>query len=72
MTERLVYCVKLQKDAPGIDEDDLQGGVALEMVESMGGANIRQRIHGGLGIVERLPDDDLKRVPPECHGPAGR
>ncbi len=50
MTERLVYCVKLQKDAPGIDEDDLQGGVALEMVEAMGGAELRQRIYDSVSM----------------------
>ena len=50
MTERLVYCVKLQKDAPGIDEDDLQGSVALEMIESLGGAEMRQRIYDSISM----------------------
>ena len=50
MTERLVHCVKLQKDAPGIDEDDLQGGVALEMAEAMGGAELRQRIYDSVSM----------------------
>ncbi len=45
MAERIVYCVKLQKEAPGIDEDDLQGQVALEMIESLGGEELRQRIY---------------------------
>lgn len=45
MTERIVYCVKLQKDAPGLDEQDLQGQIALEMVESIGGAELRQRVY---------------------------
>ncbi len=44
MGQRMVYCVKLQKEAPGIDETDLQGRVALEMIESVGGAELRQRI----------------------------
>ena len=29
MAERIVYCVKLQKDAPGLDEQDLQVQIAL-------------------------------------------
>jgi Fe-S cluster biosynthesis and repair protein YggX len=41
----MVYCVKFQKEAPGIDEDDIQGQVALEMVESIGGKELRQRIY---------------------------
>ncbi|GIX45926.1 MAG: putative Fe(2+)-trafficking protein [Candidatus Tectimicrobiota bacterium] len=45
MAQRMVYCVKLQKEAPGIDPDDLQGRVALEMIESVGGAELRQRIY---------------------------
>lgn len=45
MAERMVYCVKLQKEAPGLDENDLQGQVALEMVESLGGEELRQRIY---------------------------
>ena len=45
MAEHMVYCVKLQKEAPGLDENDLQGQVALEMVESLGGEELRQRIY---------------------------
>jgi Fe-S cluster biosynthesis and repair protein YggX len=45
MAARQVHCVKLHKEAPGIDEEDLQGQVALEMVESLGGKELRQRIH---------------------------
>ena len=45
MAQHMVFCVKLQKEAPGIDEDDLHGEVALEMVESIGGPEFRQRIH---------------------------
>ncbi len=50
MTQRLVYCMKLQKEALGIDEDDLQGGIALEMIESLGGAELRQRIHDNVSM----------------------
>jgi Fe-S cluster biosynthesis and repair protein YggX len=40
-----VYCVKLQKEAPGLDADDLQGQVALDMVASVGGQGLRQRVY---------------------------
>ena len=45
MASHMVYCVKLQKQAPGIDVDDLQGQVALDMVESVGGTEMRQRVY---------------------------
>jgi Fe-S cluster biosynthesis and repair protein YggX len=37
--------VKFQKEAPGLDADDLQGQVALDMVESVGGQELRQRVY---------------------------
>jgi Fe-S cluster biosynthesis and repair protein YggX len=45
MAERLVNCVKLQKEAPGIDAESMQGQVALDMVQSVGGEALRQRIY---------------------------
>ncbi len=45
MAERIVYCVKLQKQAPGIDTEDMQGQVALDMIQSVAGAELRQRIY---------------------------
>jgi Fe-S cluster biosynthesis and repair protein YggX len=45
MAAHMVYCVKLQRQAPGIDSEDLQGQVALEMIESLGGQELRQRIY---------------------------
>jgi Fe-S cluster biosynthesis and repair protein YggX len=45
MAVRTVQCAKLHKLAPGIDVDDLQGQVALDMVESIGGPALRQRVH---------------------------
>ena len=45
MAPHMVYCVKLQREAPGIDADDLQGQVALDMVESVGGKELRQRVY---------------------------
>ena len=50
MAQHMVYCVKLQKEAPGIDEDDIQGEVALEMVESIGGPEFRQRIYENVSM----------------------
>ena len=50
MTQRVVYCAKLQKEAPGIDEDDLQGSIALEMIESLGGSELRQRIYENVSM----------------------
>ena len=50
MTQRVVYCAKLQKEAPGIDEDDLQGSIALEMIESMGGSELRRRIYENVSM----------------------
>ena len=50
MAQYMVYCVKLQKEAPGIDEDDIQGEVALEMVESIGGPEFRQRIYENVSM----------------------
>jgi Fe-S cluster biosynthesis and repair protein YggX len=41
----MVHCAKLHKDAPGIDTEDVQGQVALEMIESVGGPALRQRIY---------------------------
>ena len=40
-----VYCAKLKKDAPGLDTDDLQDQLALDMVESVGGQALRQRVY---------------------------
>jgi Fe-S cluster biosynthesis and repair protein YggX len=45
MAAHTVQCVKLHKAAPGIDADDIQGQVALEMIESLGGQELRQRIY---------------------------
>lgn len=45
MAVRLVRCVKLHKEAPGLDEADVQGQVALDMVESVGGTALRQRVY---------------------------
>jgi Fe-S cluster biosynthesis and repair protein YggX len=45
MAAHTVYCVKLHKDAPGIDAEDLQGQIALEMIESLGGKELRQRVY---------------------------
>ena len=50
MAQHIVYCVKLQKEAPGIDEDDIQGQVALEMIESIGGPEFRQRIYENVSM----------------------
>ena len=50
MAQHMVYCVKLQKEAPGIDADDLQGSIALEMIESVGGPELRQRIHENVSM----------------------
>lgn len=50
MAQHTVYCVKLQKDALGIDPEDLQGGIALEMVESVGGTELRERIHANVSM----------------------
>ena len=45
MAERMVNCVKLQREAPGIDAESVQGQIALDMVQSVGGEDLRQRIH---------------------------
>jgi Fe-S cluster biosynthesis and repair protein YggX len=45
MAAHTVYCVKLHKEAPGIDPEDLQGQVALEMIVALGGEELRQRIY---------------------------
>lgn len=50
MTQRFVYCMKLQKEAPGIDADDLQGSIALEMIESLGGTELRQRVYENISM----------------------
>ncbi len=50
MAERMVQCVKLQKQAPGIDPDDLQGNVALDMIESVGGPELRQRVYDNVSM----------------------
>src|SRR5574341_1365115 len=50
MAQHMVYCVKLQREAPGIDEDDIQGLVALEMVESIGGPELRQRVYENVSM----------------------
>ena len=41
---------KTPEEAPGIDEDDIQGEVALEMVESIGGPELRQRIYENVSM----------------------
>ncbi len=45
MAEQLVNCVKLKKEAPGIDAESMQGQTALDMVQAVGGKALRQRIH---------------------------
>ena len=50
MAQHMVYCIKLQKEAPGIDEDDIQGEVALEMIESIGGPELRERIYENVSM----------------------
>jgi Fe-S cluster biosynthesis and repair protein YggX len=44
MAAHMVHCVKLHKEAAGIDAEELQGQVALEMIEALGGTELRQRI----------------------------
>lgn len=48
MASRMVQCVKLHKEAPGIDPEDLQGQLALDMVQSVGGETLRQRIYASV------------------------
>ncbi len=50
MAQHMVFCVKLQRQAPGIDADDIQGEVALDMIESIGGAELRQRIYENVSM----------------------
>lgn len=50
MAQHMVHCVKLQQEAPGIDPDDLQGSIALEMIESVGGPELRQRIYENVSM----------------------
>lgn len=50
MAPHMVRCVKFRKEAPGIDADDLQGEVALEMIESLGGVELRQRIYENVSM----------------------
>lgn len=45
MAPRMVYCVKCRKEAPGLDTDDIQGQVALDMIEAVGGQELRQRVY---------------------------
>jgi Fe-S cluster biosynthesis and repair protein YggX len=45
MASHTVCCVKLHKEAPGIDPEDFQGQLALDMVQSVGGEALRQRIY---------------------------
>ena len=45
MAPHMVHCVKLHKEAPGLDADDLQGQVALDMIEAVGGEALRQRVY---------------------------
>lgn len=45
MAQHTVFCVKLQREAAGLDEEELHGQLALEMVEALGGAELRQRIY---------------------------
>lgn len=45
MASHTVFCAKLQKQAPGIEEADMQGEIALDMVESIGGNALRQRVY---------------------------
>ena len=73
MAQHMVYCVNSVKEAPGIDEDDIQGEVALEMVESIADpscANVSTKMfHGSLGTLEGLPDHDHERISSQHHGP---
>jgi Fe-S cluster biosynthesis and repair protein YggX len=45
MAPHTVFCSKLQRQAPGINEADMQGEIALDMVESIGGKALRQRVY---------------------------
>lgn len=50
MAPHMVQCVKLGKQAPGIDADDIQGEVALDMIESVGDQELRQRVHDNVSM----------------------
>ncbi|MGE3540269.1 MAG: oxidative damage protection protein [Candidatus Tectimicrobiota bacterium] len=50
MAQHMVFCAKLQRQAPGIDTDDIQGEVALDMIESVGGPALRQRIYENVSM----------------------
>ncbi len=50
MAAPIVQCVKLHKEAPGIDADHIQGQVALDMIESVGSKELRQRVHENVSM----------------------
>jgi Fe-S cluster biosynthesis and repair protein YggX len=48
MAAHTVFCSKLQKQAAGIDAAEVQGEIALDMVESIGGKALRQRVYDNI------------------------
>lgn len=50
MAPHMVQCVKLARQLPGIDEETIEGELALEMVESIGSPELRQRIYENVSM----------------------
>jgi len=50
MAQRMVKCVKLSEDLPGIDESTLEGEAAMVMVRSFGDEQLVKKIHDNVSI----------------------
>jgi Fe-S cluster biosynthesis and repair protein YggX len=50
MAQRMVQCVKLGRQLPGIDAETIEGEIALDMVESVGSKELRQRVYENVSM----------------------
>jgi len=50
MAARMVHCVKLGRELPGLDEDTSQGRQALKMCLLFGGPQLRDRVKENVSV----------------------
>ncbi|MFQ5840759.1 MAG: oxidative damage protection protein [Candidatus Methylomirabilales bacterium] len=50
MATRMVQCVKLARELPGIDPETPQGAAILDMIEATGSPELRKRIYENVSM----------------------
>ncbi len=68
MAQRMVKCVKLGRELPGLDESTPQGSQALKMAGLLGGPELRRRISESISAEAwELWTDRMRMVINEYH-----